>query len=299
MMLKKILVLIVVFIMAKNVTAQEFLCNVQIQSPKIQGVDKSVFDALRTSIFEFMNNRNWSNYNFKMEERIGCTMIITINEAISTDEFKAKINLVLQRPIYSTDYNSVVINLVDGDFHFWYVPYQPMDFSDNTYNNNLTSVLAFYAYLMLGLDFDTFSLKGGTQFYEKAMAVATVAQTGNESGWRPFEGPKNRYQLIEGLLNSSYGQIRTFLYEYHRLGLDVMSKDKTAGREEISKTLENLKEVYDKRPGLYVLQVMIEAKRDEIINIFKEASPAEKTNMITIMKEIDPANGSRYLEVNN
>ncbi len=298
-MLKKILVLLVVIVMAKNVAAQEFLCNVQIQSPQIQGVDKSVFDALRTSIFEFMNNRNWSDYNFKMEERIECTMIITITEAISTNEFKAKINLVLQRPIYSTDYNSVVINYVDNDVHFWYTPYQPMDFSDNTYTSNLTSILGFYAYLMLGLDFDTFSLQGGTTFYEKAMAVATTAQSGSESGWRPFEGPKNRYQLIEGLMNSSYSQIRTFLYEYHRKGLDLMSKDKTAGRETISKTLENLKLVYDKRPGLYVLQVMVEAKRDEIVNIFKEASPAEKTNMITIMKEVDPANGSRYLEVNN
>ncbi len=225
-------------------------------------------------------------------------MIITIEEAISTDEFKGKINLVLQRPVYGTDYNSVVINLVDNDVHFFYVPYQPMDFTENSYTDNLTSILGFYAYLMLGLDFDTYSLKGGSEFYQKAMSVATAAQNGNDLGWHPFDGPKNRYQLIEGLLNSSYSDIRTFLYQYHRLGLDVMSKDMIAGREVISKTLENLKKVYDKRPGLYLLQVIIEAKRDEIVNIFKEASPAEKTNMITIMKEVDPANGSKYLEVN-
>ncbi len=279
--------------------AQEFLCNVQIQTPRIEGIDKSVFDAMKTSIFEFINTRKWSNYNMKIEERITCTMIITINEVISTDDFGGKINLVLERPIYSTDYNSVVINIVDDDIRFRYVPNQPMEFIDGSYSNNLTSILGFYAYLMLGLDFDTFSLEGGTTFYEKALATATAAQSGNELGWRAFEGPKNRYQLIEGLLNSSYKQIRTFLYEYHRRGLDVMSKDKTAGREVISQSLENLKIVYDKRPGLYVLQVMTEAKRAEIINIFKEASPAEKTNMITIMKEIDPANGSRYLEVNN
>jgi hypothetical protein len=297
-MLIRILVLITVIILAKNVTAQEFLCNVQIQSPRIQGIDKSIFDAMRTSIFEFMNNRKWSNYNFKIEERIECTMVITIDEAISSDEFKGKINLVLQRPIYSTDYNSVIINLVDKDVHFFYVPYQPMDFIENSYTSNLTSILAYYAYLMLGLDFDTFSLKGGTEFYQKAMAVATAAQNGNELGWHPFEGPKNRYQLVEGLLNSSYSDIRSFLYDYHRKGLDIMSKDKIAAREAISKSLEYLKNVYDKRPGLYVLQVMVEAKRDEIVNIFKEASPAEKTNMITIMKEVDPANGSKYLEVN-
>lgn len=298
-MLKRILVLVVVMIIAKNILAQEFLCNVQIQTPRIEGIDKSVFDAMRTSIFEFINTRKWSNYNMKIEERITCTMIITINEVISTDDFGGKINLVLERPIYGTDYNSVVINIVDNDIRFRYVPSQPMEFIEGSYTNNLTSILGFYAFLMLGLDFDTFSSEGGTTFYEKSMAVATAAQSGNELGWRAFEGPKNRYQLVEGLLNSSYDQVRTFLYEYHRKGLDVMSKDKTLGREAISNSLDYLKNVYDKRPGLYLLQVVTEAKRDEIINIFKEASPAEKTNMITIMKEIDPANGSRYLEVND
>ena len=298
-MLKRILVIITVIMLSKGILAQEFLCNVQIQTPRIEGVDRSVFDAMRTSIFEFMNNRKWTNYNFKIEERIECTMILTITEAISTDEFKAKINLVLERPIYGTDYKSVVINLVDNDVRFRYIPYQPMEFIESSYTNNFTSILGFYAFLMLGLDFDTYSMEAGTQFYEKALSTATAAQSGSESGWQPFEGPKNRYQLIEGLLNSSYKQIRTFLYEYHRTGLDLMSKDKTKGRENISKTLENLKLVYDKRPGLYLLQVVTEAKRDEIINIFKEASPAEKTNMITIMKEVDPANGSRYLQVND
>lgn len=279
--------------------AQEFLCNVQIQSPRIEGVDKSVFDNMRTSIFEFINTRKWSNYNMQIEERITCTMIITIDEAISTDDFSGKINLVLERPIYGTDYNSVVINLVDNDVRFRYVPSQPMEFIDGSFTDNLTSILGFYAYLMLGLDADTFSSEGGTSFYEKALATATAAQSGGEQGWRAFEGPKNRYQLIEGLLNSSYKQMRTFYYEYHRKGLDVMSKDKTTGRETISKTLDNLKAVYEKRPGLYLLQVVTDAKRDEIINIYKEASPAEKTNMITIMTEIDPAQGSRYLDVNN
>ena len=298
-MLRRILVIVTIIILGKGILAQEFLCNVQIQTPRIEGVDRSVFDAMRTSIFEFMNNRKWTNYNLKIEERIECTMILTITEAISTDEFKAKINLVLERPIYGTDYKSVVINLVDNDVRFRYIPHQPMEFIESSYTNNFTSILGFYAFLMLGLDFDTYSLEAGTPFYEKALATATAAQSGNESGWQPFEGPKNRYQLVEGLLNSSYKQMRTFLYEYHRTGLDLMSKDKTNGRETISKTLENLKLVYDKRPGLYLLQVITEAKRDEIINIFKEASPAEKTNMITIMKEVDPANGSRYLEVND
>ena len=192
----------------------------------------------------------------------------------------------------------VLINLVDNDVRFEYVPHQAMHYSDGSFSSNLTSILAFYANFMLGLDFDTYSLEGGTQFYQKAMEVAMAAQNSNEKGWQAFEGPRNRYQLVENILNPSYSALRTLLYEYHRKGLDVMADDKTGGRAKIAKTLKNYKTVYDKRSGLYTLQVLIEAKRKEIIDIFTEASPYEKTEMINIMKEVDPANASRYEAVN-
>ncbi len=278
--------------------SQEFLGNIQIQTQQVEGIDPSVFSNMETSIFEFMNNRVWSSYNFKIEERIEFTMVITITEVQGSDNFKGTMNLVLQRPIYGTDYNSVVINLVDDDIRFEFIPHQPMQYTDGTYTNNLTSILAYYAYLMLGLDFDTFSYEGGTQFYEKAMAVVTSAQNSNERGWQAFEGPRNRYQLVENILNPSYNDLRKLLYEYHLKGLDIMSNDKIGGRAIIANSLKNLKAVNNKRSGLYFLQVLIEAKRAEIINIFTDASPSEKTDMINIMKEVDPANGSRYEAVN-
>ena len=299
-MLKKLFVALLLVILARTAISQEFLCKVQIQYDQIQGVDPSVFESMEKSIFEFMNNRKWSQNNFKISERIEATMIFTIKGAEQGgDKFSGTLNVVLQRPIYGTDYNSVVINLVDNNVSFSYTPHQTMEYADNTFSDNLTQILAYYAYLMLGLDFDTFSLEGGTQYYEKAMAVVQVAQNTNFKGWQAFETPpRNRYHLVENLLNPSYNGIRKLLYEYHRKGLDVMAEDMDKGRTAITASLQNLKSVYDKRPGLYSLQVILEAKRQEIINIYREASPAEKVAMVNIMSAVDPPNGSRYEEVN-
>ena len=297
-MLKKALVILLLVIGLGRVHSQEFLGNIQIQLQGVEGVDPSVFSNMETTIFEFINNRVWSNYNFQIEERIEFTMVITISEVVSSDIFSGSINLVLQRPVYGSDYNSVVLNLVDQDVRFEFVPHQPMIYSDGTYSSNLTSILAFYAYLMLGLDFDTYSLEGGTEFYEKAMAVVTAAQNSNEKGWQAFEGPRNRYQLVENILNTSYSDLRKFLYEYHLKGLDIMSNDLVGGRAVVGKTLKYMQSVYNKRSGLYFLQVVTEAKRDEIISMFMKASPSEKTDMINIMREIDPPNGTRYEAVN-
>ncbi|MBU2554175.1 MAG: DUF4835 family protein [Bacteroidetes bacterium] len=297
--MKKLIPGLFVLLFSFNLSfSQEFLGNIQIQSQRIEGIDPSVFTSMKTSMFEFMNNQIWSDYKFKIEERIEFTMVFTINEVIGGDDFKGTLNLVLKRPVYGSDYNTDIVNLIDNDIHFRYVPYQNMEYADGTYSNNLTSILAFYAYIMLGLDFDTFSLLGGTPFYEKAMAVATAAQSSNERGWQGFEGPKNRYALAENLLNPSYEELRKLLYEYHLKGMDEMSKNVDGGRMAVGRSLKYFQNVYDKRPGLYLLQVMLETKRDEIINIYKEASPAEKTSMLNIMKAVDPPNGTRYDMVN-
>lgn len=285
--------------MTNNIWSQEFFCQVNVQSKEIAGVDKTVFTEMRKAIYEFMNNRKWSNNNYQISERIECTMIFTISGAQQGgDEFKANLNIVLQRPIYSTDYNSVVLNMIDKDIVFKYISNQNMEFVDNTYTNNLTSILAFYAYMMIGMDMDTYTLYGGSVMYEKAMAVVSSAQNSPFKGWQAFEGNKNRYHFVENLLNSAYQPLRKLLYEYHLKGLDNMSSKMETSRASILKTLGYMKQVYDKRPGLYLFQLILEAKRDEIINIFSEASPREKTEMINIMTEIDPPNGTKYRKVN-
>ncbi len=292
--MKKLLLFIFSFFLLLQLHAQEFFCEVRVSAPGVEGTDRRVFDALQEATYDFMNNRRWSNLNLKIEERIEATILINITERVSADEFKANLNIVLRRPVYKSAYNSTVLNYVDENFQFRYIENQPLDFNENSFISNLTSTLAFYAYLFLGLDFDTFSLYGGDPFYQAAENIVNAAQSSNERGWKAFDGNRNRYWLIENLRNASYRPLRQFLYEYHRLGLDLMSEKPDEGRAKILATLPNLEQLYKQRPGLFFLQLVIEAKRDEIINVFSEGSPQEKIRAANIMREIDPANSSRY-----
>ncbi len=283
--------------MSSAVFAQEFNCKVQINTQQVQGFDRSVVSDLQTAMTEFINNRKWSNYNFAPEERIECTLLFTVNQIISNDEFKGTFTLIMQRPVYNTDYSSPLLNMIDKNIKFRYLPSQSMNFSENTFTNNLTSLLAFYSYMMLGIDFDSFALDGGTVFYEKAMTIVQTAQNSGFSGWQSFESEKNRYHFVEQFLNKAYEPLRVFLYRYHRLGLDVMANNMPKGRKVILNSLSLLKEVYEKRPGLYDLQILLDAKRNEIINIFSKATPAEKNAVIRIMSEVDAPNGFRYSKI--
>lgn len=284
------------FVVVQQSHSQELQCDIQVQTPGIQGIDPSIFESFKESVKEFMNNRKWSGYNFKFKERIEATLVFTFDK-VNGDLFKGSLNIVLQRPVYNSNYKSTTLNLSDKNILFRYTPTQRMDFIENSYTNNLTSLLAYYAYLMIGIDFDTFSKNGGTQFYQKANAVVTSAQSEGGKGWNPQDGQKTRYHLVNDLLNNSYDDLRIFYYNYHRLALDIMYKEPEKGRAKIAEDLKLLKKVYSKRPGLYLLQVIIETKRDEMINIFKEGEPDEKDNFVKLMTEIDPANSSKYKTV--
>jgi hypothetical protein len=279
--------------------AQELNCKVQINTQQVQGFDRSVVSDLQTAMTEFMNNRKWSNYNFAPEERIECTLLFTVTQIVSNDEFKGSFSIIMQRPVYKTDYRSPLINMRDKNIRFKYQPSQAMNFSENTFSDNLTSLLAFYSYMMLGIDFDSFAPDGGTVFYQQAMTIVQTAQNSGFTGWQAFESEKNRYHFVEQYLNKAYEPMRAFLYQYHRKGLDVMADNVTAGRKAILQSLSLLKQVYDKRPGLYDLQLLLDAKRDEIIDIFSKATPGEKNTMIRILSEVDAPNGTRYREVLN
>ncbi len=274
--------------------SQEFLCSVSVNSSRIEGTDKRVFESLQISLNEFINNRVWTNYQFQGEERIECSMMITIESRISTDEFKGRVNLALRRPVFNTTYNSVLFNYIDENIQFRYIENQSLDFTENTYTSNLTSVVAYYLYLFLGMDFDSFSLNGGNPFYERAQAIANAAQSSPYGGWKAYESTKNRYWMVENLLNPSYRSIRQFIYEYHRLGLDVLTDNTTEGRAKITQNLNLLKTVYNERPNLFFLQLILEAKRNEFIELYSEGSVMEKTEAVNILTKIDPANSSKY-----
>ena len=293
----RIIVALLLMMIFSVSSAQEIFCNLQVNSQQLQGTDKRIYENMQTSLIEFINDRKWTGYDFKPEERIECNMVITITGRPSTDQFSARLNVVASRPIYGTTYNSTLLNYVDEDFNFEYVEFQPMEYQDNQYMSNLTSVIAYYIYIILGLDFDSYSQYGGGPFFEKAELVVNAAQEGGQVGWNSFEDQRNRYWLVENYLNQSYGDLRIFFYEYHRNGLDVMSEKVDEGRAATLASLIYLQNAYDARPGLFALQLVLDAKRDEFVNIFKGGNPKEKEESQKILKKLDPANSSTYSKI--
>ena len=279
--------------------SQEFNCQISVSAAQLEGTDKKVFETLQSALYEFLNNRKWSNYSFTYEERLECSMLLMINERLGGDEYKGTLNVVLRRPVFNTAYNTVLLNYIDKEFQFQYSEYQPLDFSDGTYTSNLTSVFAFYSYMMLGLYFDSFSPYGGSTYFEKAQTVVNSAQSAPVTGWKAFEGTRNRFWMVENILNSANSSLRDFLYNYNRLGLDLMYDKLDQGRSAITESLNFLQKTYVAKPDLFLLQLMLDSKRDELVNIYSDqrVPPIDKTNVVNLLKEIDPANGSKYQSI--
>jgi hypothetical protein len=296
--MKKLLLILFVAIPAL-LNGQELNCRIQVVSQQIQGTNKHIFESMQKDIYEFMNNRKWTENVFAMDERIECTIMINLTEQISSDEFKGTIQVQANRPVFNTNYNSVMLNYKDNDVQFRYVEFQPMEFSENTHLSNLTSMLAYYAYLIIGLDYDSFSPDGGTAFFQKAEKVVTNAQNAQEKGWKAYEGQKNRYWLVENILNAKYAPVREFYYRYHRMGMDVLAEKPADARTEIAEDLKLLQKVFREKPSPFMnyLQMVFDAKSDEFVNVFSESFPDEKTRAFNILKEIDPANSAKYLKI--
>lgn len=293
------LILIVALFFYSRLNAQELNCQVQVLSQQIAGSDKSAFTALQTAIYEFMNNRKWTNESFKLEERIDCSILINLTDRLGTDEYKGTFQVQSRRPIYKTSYNSVLLNFNDQDFQFKYVENQPLEYNENTFTGNLTAVLAYYAYLIIGLDYDSFALNGGTPYLQKSLAISNNAQDAAEPGWKAFESNKNRYWLINNLMDASFVPLRECYYNYHRKGLDVMVDNKEGGRTAIAESIENLKKVHGIKPLSFNMQIFFNAKSDEVINIFSGAFTDEKAKIVTILNEIDPTNANKYAKITN
>ena len=296
--MKKILLIAILFpFIVIQANSQELNCRVQVNSSQVQGVSKKVFQDMQKDIFEFMNNTKWTKYKFNTEERIECTIFITVNEAISIDEFKASIQVQSVRPVYNSNYKTMLFNFKDNDFQFQYSQFQPLQFNENTANPNLVAVLAYYAYIILGYDFDSFSPLGGTEFFKKAEKIVNNMQGAREKGWKAFESTKNRYWLVHNLLDKKFTPLREFMYKYHRLGIDLMADKPEDGRRVIAENLTMVRKVYRFQPGNMLVKLFYDAKSQELISILKEAMPDEKSRVINILKETDPSNASNYEKI--
>ncbi|MGE5420587.1 MAG: DUF4835 family protein [Chloroflexota bacterium] len=278
--------------------SQELNCNVQISAQRIQGSNRQVFETMQRDIYEFMNNTVWTNHVFSYAERIDCNILITLNDQISSDEFNGTIQVQLRRPVYNTTYNSTMLNFVDNSFRFRYVEFQPLEFDPGTHRSNLVSVLAYYAYIIIGFDYDSFSPLGGTEYFQVAEKIVNNAQNAPEQGWKPYDASRNRnrYWLVKNILDKEYEPVRQFIYDYDINGLDRMESRVAEARTRMVESLRMIQDVYRRKPDpfMYYVQIVLEAKADEFVNIFAEAFPEEKSRVVQILTEIDPANKEKY-----
>jgi hypothetical protein len=283
--------------------SQELNCNVQVSAQMIQGSNREIFVNMQRDIYEFINNTVWTNHVYSYAERIDCNILINLTDQLSADEFKGTIQIQLRRPAFNTTYNSTMLNFIDNNFQFRYVEFLTLEFDPSTHRSNLISVLAYYTYIILGIDYDSFSPLGGTEFFQMAEKIVTNAQNAPESGWKPYDGSRNRnrYWLVKNILNREYEGVRQFIYEYDVNGLDRLESRISEARNNMAESFNLIRDVFRKKPDpfMYFLQIIIDSKSDELINIFSEAFPEEKSRVVQILTEIDPANKVKYEKINS
>jgi len=281
----------------------EINASVRVSTPQLQRNDRRVFDQLETSLREFLNNTKWTNDNFEQDERIKCSFIITISKELNNNTFEGEIAIQATRPVYGSGYETPLISHLDKDVLFTYEQNQPIEFfRDAPDNQNLPALLAFYVYIILGLDYDSFSQYGGEQHLAMAERIVTnIQNSGSNSapGWRPNDGGKNRnrYWIMENLLNPRMRPFRTAMYTYHRKGLDMFASNQDAAKAAILLALEEVDKVSVAYFNSMIVQMFSFAKRDEIVEMWKIAPRQQKDRVIQIMSKIDPANAQRYREI--
>ena len=289
-------------ILTSRVSAQELNCQVTLITDiktEVTSAEKELFDQLKQTIYDMMNNTAWTKDKFKVEERINCQLQLQIN-TINNGTFTGSLQVQYSRPVFNSSYNTTVFNFQDDDFQFSYSRNTVLIYAPNQFRDNLTSILAFYAYYIIGLDYDTFSLKGGTPYFTEAQQIVTNAQNSGAPGWKSNEqGKRNRYWLVDNQLQQLFEPLREGLYEYHRLGMDKLYENKDEARKAIYNALNKMSKISATRPNSINLLNFAQSKRDEIKNLYLDATAQEKTEVVAVLKKIDPANSSRYEEILN
>jgi hypothetical protein len=252
---------------------------------------------MKTAIQQFLNSRKWTNDAFQTHEKINCSLLININEMPAIGIFSASVQVQSARPVYNSNYTSLLLNFADRDWEFEYIESQPLEYNDNTYINNLTSMLAFYAYLIIGMDYDSFSELGGTPYFQKALNVVNNSQSSNRPGWQALSGNRNRYWITENLLNPQMADLRKTTYSYHRLGLDTFEKTPDQSRETILKGLKDIKKVRDINPNAILVISFFDAKSKELANIFSDGLINIRREAYDLIVTMDPSNRSTYEKI--
>jgi hypothetical protein len=292
--MKKLLVTLVLFCCGLAVNAQDLNARVQVLSPKIQTTNKRVFQALENAMKDFLNGRKWATDQIMPQERIECTFTLNITSWDGSNNFSTELQVQSQRPIFNSSYTTTLLNVNDKDFDFTYTEGQSLDYTDQSFQNNLTAVMAFYAYIIVGMDYDSFAKFSGTPYFAAAQNIVSNAQSTGFKGWKAFDSNLNRYWLAENLNNKIYNNLRAFIYDYHRTGLDIMADNAAKGRKVISGLLPVLTQIDRQRIGAMLPLVFFTAKADELVSIFAKGDLQEKNQAMNVLNQADPSNGNKY-----
>lgn len=295
--MRKLLLILIATLTAGYAQAQELNCAVTVNADQITQTDRRIFKTLETSIYEFINTRKWTDDNFQADERIECQILITVSEEVSAGKYRGQASIVSRRPVYGSDYNSTLLNFQDKDFEFTYTEYQPLEFNENMFSSNLTHMLAFYVYVIIGMDYDSFSQKGGDKYFLKAQTLVNQASNADARGWKSFDGSRNRFWLINNIMDPSFAAMRDAFYQYHRQGLDNFYNDQTKPVTIITKSLQTLDNVNRITPNSMIIQLFFSAKSDEILGIYSKATPSEKAKAVSYLTRLDPVNADAYQEM--
>ncbi|RAW01031.1 type IX secretion system protein PorD [Pseudochryseolinea flava] len=274
--------------------AQELRCTVTINSQQIETSERGVFRDMKNGFEQFLNGRKWTNDTYKNHEKIACNILVTITKMPSIGSWNASVQVQSARPVYNTNYSSLLFNFADRDWAFDYIESRPLDFNDNSFTDNLTSMLAFYAYVIIGMDYDSFSELGGTPYFQKALQIVNNAQQSSAPGWQAQGSNRNRYWLAENLVNGQMSDLRKAFYTYHRLGLDIFDTEPDKSREVILKGLKDVKKVRDINPNAILVISFFDAKGKELGNIFSSGNIQVRRQAYDIITTIDPSNRSSY-----
>lgn len=292
------LTVFVCIFLSHSTKAQELLCKVDINTDAIETTNTNVFETLRQAITDYMNETKWTNARFENNERIDCRLFLTVKE-YDGERIKGDLQVQLSRPVYNSNYYSTLFNFKDNKVEFDYYEGQPLVFNENVWSGNLTGILDFYAYLFLALDYDSFSLRGGQQFFDKAATIVQQAQTSGESGWRIFEDNRNRSAILNSFTDQNTNNIRDLIYNYHRRGLDEMSTSPDRGRTVITESLKNILEIYSKAPMSVVLATFRDSKLDELVNVYSKSPASEREDVYEMLLPIYPSDTEMLNKIKN
>ena len=301
--MQRILVWFIFFALgAGQVRSQELQANVTVLTNRIgSGVDKRIFQTLQTALYDFLNSRKWTNETFANGEKIACNFLLNLSGSQDNNTYSATLTVQAGRPIFNSSYQSPLINFMDESVSFRYIQFQSLDFNDNRVQGtdpvaaNLTAIFAYYVYTILGLDFDSFGLRGGDPYFQKALNIVNNAPEGSSiAGWKPFDGVRNRYWLIENLTNTKYNPLHDAIYNYYRQGLDKMYDHENDARQSMLSALISLNDINTEFPNIMFMQFFFQGKATEISNLFKKGTPDEKSRALDLLTRLDVSNLNRY-----